>query len=70
MSKATEYRDMLDDELRTKLGETKEELFRLRFAIASAQGTDTAKLGLLRKEIARIETVLSERRVAALGGEL
>jgi large subunit ribosomal protein L29 len=60
---------MLDDELIAKLGETKEELFRLRFAIASAQGTDTAKLGLLRKEIARIETVLSERRVAARGGK-
>lgn len=69
MSKAADYREMLDDELSAKLGETKEELFRLRFAIASAQGTDTARLGLLRKEIARIETVLSERRVAARGGK-
>ncbi|WP_298336848.1 50S ribosomal protein L29 [Ferrimicrobium sp.] len=69
MTKAIEYREMLDDELLVKLGETKEELFRHRFAIASAQGTDTAKLGALRKELARIETVLSERRIVARGGK-
>jgi large subunit ribosomal protein L29 len=67
MTKALELRELLDDELAKKLADTKEELFRLRFAIASAQGTDTARLGLLRKEIARIETVLSERRVAQGG---
>ncbi|MCI2974545.1 MAG: 50S ribosomal protein L29 [Ferrimicrobium sp.] len=67
MTKALELRELLDDELVKKLADTKEELFRLRFAIASAQGTDTARLGLLRKEIARIETVLSERRVAQGG---
>ncbi|MGC9154061.1 MAG: 50S ribosomal protein L29 [Ferrimicrobium sp.] len=69
MTKAIEYREMLDDELLSKLNETKEELFRHRFAIASAQGTDTAKLGALRKELARIETVLSERRIVARGGK-
>lgn len=69
MSKAVDLRELLDEELQTKLLEAKEELFRLRFALASAQGTDTAKLGVLRREIARIETVLSERRIIARGGK-
>lgn len=68
MTKAEELRELLDEELEAKLKETKAELLKLRFAIASGQGTETAQLGALRKEIARIETVRSERRVESRGG--
>jgi large subunit ribosomal protein L29 len=67
VSKAEELRELLDEELDGKLKETKEELLKLRFAIASGQGTDTSQLGVLRKEIARIETVRSERRARDRG---
>lgn len=67
MTKAEELRELLDEELEAKLKETKQELLKLRFAIASGQGTETSQLGALRKEIARIETVRSERRAKERG---
>jgi len=62
MTKAIELRDLLDDELKEKLVDAKKELFKLRFAIVASQATETAKLGQLRREIARIETILRERQ--------
>jgi large subunit ribosomal protein L29 len=67
MTKAEELRELLDEELEARLKETKEELLKLRFAIASGQGTETSQLGALRKEIARIETVRAERRAKERG---
>jgi len=67
VTKAEELRELLDEELEAKLKETKGELLKLRFAIASGQGTETSQLRVLRKEIARIETVRSERRTEARG---
>jgi large subunit ribosomal protein L29 len=59
--KATEYRDMTDDELEHRLGEARQELFNLRFQAATGALENTARLQLAKREIARILTVRHER---------
>ena len=56
-----ELRELPDDELVTKLREAKEELFNLRFQAATGQLESHGRLRAVRKDIARIYTVLSER---------
>ncbi len=56
---------MSPEDLNDRLGQLKRELLELRFAIATGQGTQTAKLGELRREIARVETVRRETALAA-----
>src|SRR5919199_5427465 len=58
---AAELRNLGRDELLTKLGEAKEELFNLRFQAATGQLESHGRLRAVRKEIARIYTVLTER---------
>jgi len=58
---AAELRNLGRDELLTKLGEAKEELFNLRFQAATGQLESHGRLRAVRKDIARIYTVLSER---------
>jgi large subunit ribosomal protein L29 len=58
-------RDLNDTELEHRLGETKEELFNLRFQNATGQLDNIARLPQVRREIARIETLLREREIAA-----
>ena len=58
---AAELRNLGRDELMTKLGEAKEELFNLRFQSATGQLDNHGRLRAVRKDIARIYTVLSER---------
>ncbi|HVQ86585.1 MAG TPA: 50S ribosomal protein L29 [Actinomycetes bacterium] len=60
---ATEYRTLADDELVTKLAEAKEELFNLRFQAATGQLENHGRLRAVRKDIARIYTVLREREL-------
>ena len=60
MSKADDLRTLETDELVTKLREAKEELFKLRFQYASGQLESHGRLSAVRKEIARIYTVLRE----------
>ena len=62
--KAAPVRDLGDDELVTRLAEAKQELFNLRFQNATGQLDNTARLGVVRKDIARINTVLREREIA------
>ena len=62
--KNAEIRDLPVDELQTKLGETKEELFNLRFQNATGQLDNYKRLGELRKDIARIKTILRERELS------
>jgi large subunit ribosomal protein L29 len=62
---ATELRSLLDDELVTKLREAKEELFNLRFQHATGQLDNTTRLGVLKREIARISTLQREREIEA-----
>ena len=67
--KSAPVRDLGDDELVTRLGEAKQELFNLRFQNVTGQLDNTARLGVVRKEIARINTVLREREIALAESE-
>ena len=60
---ATDLRSLLDDELVTKLREAKEELFNLRFQSATGQLDNNARLRTVKKDIARIYTVMREREL-------
>ena len=63
--KAAELREFTAAELAEKLDETKTELFNLRFQIAVNQSENTAALGELKRDIARIRTVMREQELAA-----
>jgi large subunit ribosomal protein L29 len=58
-------RDVSDTELFDKLAEAKEELFNLRFQHVTGQLDNTARLGVVRKQVARINTEMREREIAA-----
>jgi len=62
-TKTFELRKVADDELTTQLVELKEELFNLRFQSATGQLENHGRLKAVRKEIARIYTVLREREL-------
>jgi large subunit ribosomal protein L29 len=59
--KAKEIRDLTTDVIRTRLTDTQEELMKLRFQQVMGQLTDTSRLRHVRRDIARLETILSER---------
>jgi large subunit ribosomal protein L29 len=65
MTSAKQLAELTDIELEHRLGEAKEELFNLRFQNATGQLDNTARLGQVRKDIARIETLLRAREIAA-----
>ena len=62
--KAFEIRTMSDDEIEAKLEEAYEELFNLRFQYAIGQAKDANRMTLLKRDIARMKTVLNERELA------
>ena len=64
-SRTSELREMDDDELGTRLAEARLEHFNLRFQHVTGQLDNYARLGQLRREIARIETLLRENEIAA-----
>ena len=64
--KASELADLDADELAAKLAEAKEELFNLRFQSATGQLESHGRLRAVRKEIARIYTVLRERELGII----
>ena len=61
MAKIAEYRDLSVDQLSETLGKLKKEQFNLRFQRASGQLENTARTRVVRRDIARILTVLSSR---------
>lgn len=61
----TEIRRLTDAELREKIDDAKEELFNLRFQKAQGALENTARLVVVRREIARLMTVRRERQLAA-----
>ena len=65
MAKAAELRELSDDELENRLRESREELFNLRFQHVTGQLDNYARLGHVRKDIARILTVLRAREIEA-----
>ena len=62
--KAEEIRALSPDEIRAKLVETRQELMNLRFQQVTGQLTDTSRLRILRREIARLETILHQKATA------
>jgi large subunit ribosomal protein L29 len=62
---AQELRDLNDTELEHRLGEAKEELFNLRFQNATGQLDNLSRIPQVRRNVARIETLLREREIAA-----
>lgn len=62
--KSEEIRAKTDDELRDQLRELKKEAFNLRFQQASGQLENTARVRVVRRDIARVQTVLGERSQA------
>jgi large subunit ribosomal protein L29 len=65
---AAELRAVSADDLAEKLAEAKEELFNLRFQNATGQLDNTARLRAVRKDIARIYTVMRERELGIVEG--
>ena len=61
---ATELRELDAEELVSKLAEAKAELFNLRFQLATNQLDNTARLREMRKEVARIATVIREFEIS------
>jgi large subunit ribosomal protein L29 len=63
-----ELRELTDEDLQDKLRESKEELFNLRFQMATGQLTNNRRLRTVRQEIARVYTVLRERELGLASG--
>ena len=69
MTRPSELRDIDEDELVTRLTEARQELFNLRFQHVTGQLDNYARLGQVRKDIARMNTVLREREIDAADAE-
>ena len=63
--KAQELKEMSEAELRQKEKEVTEELFNLKFQHATGQLENTQRLPQVRKDLARVKTVLREKEIAA-----
>jgi len=63
--RVAEMRLLGDHELVERLGEARRELFNLRFQMATGQLDNSARLGLVRKDIARLSTFMREREIQA-----
>ena len=59
--RAEEIRELTADEIKTRVAELEEERFRLRFRSATEQLENPLRLRTIRKDIARLKTVLTER---------
>jgi large subunit ribosomal protein L29 len=64
MSRQT-FGDLDDGSLMDRLRETKDELFKLRFQLATGQLSNYARIGQVRRDIARLETELRAREITA-----
>jgi len=67
--KAEQLRELSDEELITRLRDSRKELFNLRFQHATGQLDDPHRLNLTRREIARLLTIQAERVRARAAGE-
>lgn len=67
--KAADVRTKTDKELETRLTDLRKEQFNLRFQRATGQLANTARVGHIRKEIAKITTVMGERQRKAVKGK-
>ena len=65
MATAAELREADESELETRLAEAKQEMFNLRFQIVTGQLDNSARLRTVRRDIARILTILREKEIEA-----
>jgi large subunit ribosomal protein L29 len=63
--KADDVRHKSEDELKTELAGLRKEAFNLRFQKATGQLENTARVSQVRRDIARIKTILTEKRKAS-----
>ena len=63
--KASEIRELTADELNTKLSDLKAELFNLRFQLAINQLDNPMRISAVKKDIARVKTVIRENELSA-----
>jgi large subunit ribosomal protein L29 len=68
VTKASELNQLNDSELANKLRESREELFNLRFQLATGQLENFSRIDVLKKDIARCNTLLREREIALAEG--
>ncbi len=66
--KAEEIRKLKVEEIRSKVTDMRDELMKLRFQQVTGQLTDPSRLRHLRRDIARVETILKETECAAVEG--
>jgi len=62
--KPSEVRNMKPGEIETKLTDAREELMKLRFQQVTGQLTDTSHLRVLKRQVARMQTILKEQEMA------
>ena len=65
--RADEIRDMSDAEIEDKIAQSQEELFRLRFRSATQQLENPSLIRKLRRDVARMKTILTQREASAAG---
>jgi large subunit ribosomal protein L29 len=65
---AAEIRELTDEEIHGRVAELQEELFRLRFRAATQQLENVSLLRMLRRDVARLKTILRERELAQQNG--
>ena len=63
--KSKEIRNLSSEQIMAKVVDTREELMKLRFQVVTGQLTDTSRLRTLRRDIARMETILAQTQQAA-----
>ncbi len=63
--KSKEIRELTDEQLASKLDEARAELFTLRFQMATSQLDNTARVSHVKRDIARIQTEMRAREIAA-----
>ena len=72
-TKTSDLRNLKSGEIASKLSDAREELMKLRFQAVTGQLTDSSRLRILRREIARMQTILreqaSEQKTAETEGE-
>jgi large subunit ribosomal protein L29 len=67
--KAAEIRKLSVDEIKAQVTESRHELLNLRFQTITGQLTDTSHIRAVRRDIARMETVLREKQLAEMAEE-
>ena len=67
--KAADLRDKTPDQLRESLASLKKEAFNLRFQKATGQMENTSRMQVVRRDAARVKTILNQKAAAAAGAD-